>query len=511
MSGSKTKTSGTFLHPKRAYLFGLLTIVLFVGLNLLFPSSKPLKQTSVSIEFTHDGSEHSKQSTQQALLDELKTQLSLETLAQTLDSVSQKTEISSKLFVLNTDSQFDVDSIRSTLISGGLSVEKLSPTPSSTDQSNAAASGSKNNTNVTGPSESMATQPMQTAGFRLSIVGSGTEDELLFVKLLAKKIKDSVSPDYDRDQIKSEIASIRDGIVTSTKMNKTLRDSVSDTFQKYTQRQKQLLASASAGPRESSELQRMRRAQEQCVQEYRRNELNGYGKDSNVQADLESRIETWTIEIKKQREKESEKEKTDYQRLANNGTGVERATFVDNGVSGIQPFELEQEVSNLKTEVALLVGKIDIAAKQNSENLEISSKLTQILESGKESTVRISEPNQTSVWSSPKSMTWFVIASVLISGVIVGRIRSNAFANHFVDQGSIEESLQLPVIDQISLPASTEKEDTKIIIQQTKWVRLLTKTCEVVLLVGVVGIVCLLLVQSDSAKQFLFQPTSFFQ
>ena len=507
MSGSKTKNSGTFLHPKRAYLFGLLTIVLFVGLNLLFPSSKPLKQTSVSIEFTHDGSESSKQSTQQALLDELKTQLSLETLAQTLDSVRQKAEISSKLFALNADSEFDIESIRSMLINDGLSVEKLSPTPPSLDQSNTAASDLKNNTNSTGPSETVATQPMQKAGFRLSIVGSGTKDELLFVKLLAQKIKDSVSPDYDRDQIKSEIASIRDGIVTSTKMNKTLRDSVSDTFQKYTQRQKQLLASASVGPRESSEMQRMRKAQEQCIQEYRRNELNGVDKDSKIQQDLESRIKTWTTYIEKQREKEN----IDYQRLANNGTGVERATFVDNGVSGIQPFELEQEVSNLKTEVALLVGKIDIAAKQHSENLETSSKLTQILENGKESTVQVSEPNQTSVWSSQKSIAWFVVASVLISGVIVGRIRSNAFANHFVDQSSVEESLQLPVIDQISLPASTEKEDTKKIIQQTKWVRMLTKTCEVVLLVGVVGVVCLLLVQGDSAKQLLFQPTSFFQ
>jgi hypothetical protein len=197
--------------------------------------------------------------------------------------------------------------------------------------------------------------------------------------------------------------------------------------------------------------------------------------------------------------------------MANKQPGVERATFIDTGVSGIQPFELEQEVSSLKTEVALLVGKIDIAAKQHSDNLAISSKLTRILDSNAESTVYVSDPSQESVWKTPKSLIWIVLASVVISGATVVRIRSGAFANHFSNQSSIEESLQLPVIDQVTLPTLAKKEETNIIVQQTRWVRMLTKTCEVVLLVGLVGIVCLLLLQSNSAKQILFQPTSFFQ
>lgn len=508
MSGSKTKKTRTFFHPKRAYLFGLLTIVLFLGLNFLIPGSKPLKHTSVSIEFSHDGSEQSKKSTQQALLNELKEQLSLETLAQTLDSVGEKTAISSDLFP-RTDSQFDVESIRTKLIEGALSVEKLSPVDPSINQANATESGSMHH-HQAGKSERL-----QVAGFRLSILGSGTDDELWFVKLLAKKIKDSVSPDYDRDQIKSEIQSIRDGMVTTSKMNKTLRESVSETFEKYTRRQEQLLASASksgnlasaitSGP-ESYELQQMRRSREQCIQELRINEGKDFVGKTDIQDGLNARIKFLTQEIQRQ----SEKEQSQYQRTANKDPGVERATFIDTGTSGIQPFELEQEVSSLKTEVALLVGKIDIAAKQHSDNLAISSKLTQALDSGAESTVFVSDPNQASVWETPRSLIWIALASVVISGVTVLRIRSGAFANHFTDQGSIEESLQMTVIDQISLPASPE-EETNIIVQQTRWVRMLTKTCEVVLLVGLVGIVCLLLLQSNSAKQLLFQPMSFFQ
>ncbi len=509
MSGSKTEKTRTFFHPKRTYLFGLLTIVLFLGLNFLIPGSKPLKQTSVSIEFSHDGTERLRDATQQALLNELKEQLSHETLSQTLKSVGEKTAISSDLFP-RTDSQFDVESIRTKLIEGALSVEKLTPIHASTKHSDAIVSGSMEH-HQSGKSE----QP-QVAGFRLSILGSGTDDELWFVKLLAEKIKDSVSPDYDRDQIKSEIHSIRDGMVTTSKMNKALRESVSKTFEKYTRRQEQLLASASnpsnlasaiTSGAESVELKQMRRSREQCIQEFRINEGKDFVGKADIQDGLNARIRFLNQEIQKQ----SEKEQSQNQRMANKQPGVERATFIDTGVSGIQPFELEQEVSSLKTEVALLVGKIDIAAKQHSDNLAISSKLTRILDSNAESTVYVSDPSQESVWKTPKSLIWIALASVVISGVTVVRIRSGAFANHFTNQSSIEESLQLPVIDQVTLPTLAKKEETNIIVQQTRWVRMLTKTCEVVLLVGLVGIVCLLLLQSNSAKQILFQPTSFFQ
>lgn len=468
MSGQTKDPSSKNRSIRRIYFCGLITAVTFVAAMVGFQSDSSQRESSATLHFSLKGPDEDSATAQKSFLDQLQKQLSTEQLTNTLKLIDSKTGIKSDIFADQKPA-----TIRERLMSGLLKIEPVT---------------------ATGQSDQVS--------FRVSLTGSGSPDESLFVELLVQQIRDGIAP-LDPAAMEQQLDSLHQGLLASSKLNQNLRASFDETLMQHTERQQQLLANArrpltsqTVSVNENWELKNLREQWKMADDEYQSNAAQEFAGKQEVQENLRNRKDYLDQEIRRL----LKAEENPQQRLADSNS-VEKATFVDSGTSGIQPFELEQQLITLKSESALLTNRMDIAATKHLENLQLVTSLVGALQQTGQD-VRCDSVSIRSQGGS-SNLLLFGLVSCVIGVFVVSRIRPTAFDRHYSETESIENSLQLPVLGQASLPGGGD--DRKSATQQIRLIRTLTRSLEWILAAAIL-LAVMFLMRGGTITELLADP-----
>lgn len=468
MFGVLSKNSANTKHARRAYLFVLLSLVIFLFLVCLSPPGFATRRvTEVNIEITNVQADESMRN---VVVGELKKQLSRDTLNESLDSISETVYLKSPVLARS-----DIGEVREKLLGGALSIESHK---TETAQNNLM--------------------------FTISLRGNGTEDERIFVSLLANAIREAVSPNENNEQIVARLKTIGKKLRDSAPLYFESRKSIESTFQKYAEKHRQLLVlnrtnrQSEADNRVNWEMKNLMDQRELAYEEFRKNIGLEFPDKENIQASLMRRIEYLDQQITRLRKKENSSG-----RFAENDSEVERASFIDSGK--VPVIENDERLGELKSELAWVANKLDLANSSYRECLAETEQLDDLL-SGRRSGVTVTDPVQNEVDGSSTFNLWiFLVVSSFLSGMLVMRIDSNAFGTFLGDPSVTERLLQMPVIGKVNLPGGKSRNKFSI-NQVSRWVNVTIQGCEVILVVVFVVLFVVLLAKSDFSIQWFNDP-----
>ena len=492
MLGFKINQSKKYRRTKRIYLGILLTLTLTLCLSLCVPTGPAETQTSLPLVFSPNrinlpspatATAKQEKPGQSQLLRAFYDQLAETALAGTLEEVAAQTPLISPLW-----SSAATAEIRQSLLgeADGIADGRLSLTPSE-DVSN----GSPNSDHLT---------------YTLSIRGSGSVDEALFLRCISKKIAQQICPQHDSQQISTYVKTIRDHLLTAEKQNKQLRESINITFQRYLGSQKKQVhedsgdesAKHQENVAEDWELNKLLQQRSLTVEEYNANQKTDFASKESIQKRLFQRIQYLDQAIQSLKDVN----KTQARQFAENGGRAEKATFADTSSINVQPFELE----TIRSDVALLNNKMDLTDLKNKENIDSISNLSSIIDT-QSSELRLGTISRSAVTRGNTGRSWiYLLFSAAISTVIVMRIPSTAFGRYFPNTNRLEKILQVPVIGTAALPKSEITSHPVQIVRQSQMVHYLTRTCEAILLISITIVFCLVLMKTDPGMGILTQP-----
>lgn len=468
MIGSLSKNSLTFMHSKRIYLFGLLTAVLFLFLICALPqetSSEHITKVSIEVHQVED-----QDAVKDVIIEEVKNQLTTPELVKALEEISHEAELVSSVLANK-----DISVVRNNLLGGALTIEPLK-----------SSSG-------------------RGLGFSVSLRGDGSNDEEAFVLRLANSVRNAVTPN-DSAYLLQQLQVIRENLENSRSLNLESRKRFEVSIENYASKQKKLFTKtrrSSPSPVSSSndwELQNLIEQRRVAYDEYKSNASEQFDRKEETQKSLQRRIEYLDQQIKQLEEKNRPQGQ-----FAEKDSNVEQASFLVADAENVQPFEIDQGLSDLKTEIALAFNKLDLAESSQSESLTAADKLTKLLQR-QTTRVQVSDPSQRSIQDPRKSPIWIMLGvSGIVSAVVISRIGAAGFGSFFKNGDSVERALQLPVLGTASLPVS----DSRSLVSDRRlsgWVQMATRTCELILMVTFVIFFLTLLVKSDFSMVWFQNP-----
>lgn len=473
MFGFRSRNSPS-KQSRRLYLFALLSSVFFLAALFLFPqSSTENRMVSLKVELNQvDNPDVVKD----LVVDSIKKQLQAEQLSTTLKRISESTSIKSR--VLNPG---DIEQVRNNLMGGALNLAALD-----LDTVNDSSGGN---------SSRMA--------FSISLKGSGTNDEVEFVRSMAEKIRNAVEPSTIRDEALAKLSQIQSNLREANSLSDDSQKGIASSLDKYVSQQSRLFTSSdrefdTAGTAGGNwELKNLTEQRRLTFAEYQANEALEFEDKAVVQDSLKRRIEYLDQEIDRLR-----KESSRNDRVAANATGVEKASFVESPSSTAGA---NDQMQSLKADMALVVNKMVLAQNSQKATQRIARQLSSLLQQN-QMQVSISKPELGDVNSDGGYRIWLMLmASGVLGGLIVLRIDARAFATLLQDEKSVESALNLPVIGRVELPQS-DADSRRNVTAQSRWVSGAIKICELVLVIAFLLFVAVLWTNSDISLNWLNDP-----
>lgn len=450
------------MQNKRFYLFVLLTVVLFLlGLCLVPAGSSTHHLTRVQVELRGVENEPSSRN---IIIEELKNQLLSERLAETLADISKEHVLASEVL-----SQSNMEGVRDRLINGALSFESCSKNDSS-------------------------------QGFFITLRGSGTADEKAFLSHLAGSIQQSLTPKTNQQQVLQQLARLRQQLKRASVLQEESRESVQQALARRVEAD---LERQTAQDRPETlvgkdvesgwEMQKLVAERKNTLQEYRSNLSRDFPEKGETQNSLIRQIDYLDREIKRLQSGEGGSD-----RLAGRQEGVEKASFVE-----VEPaaFASGKPAAEYKSELALIVNRLDLVQSSHRESEEVTDQLEQLLVQQYPTVVVSGLVQQQNQDLDLTHLLVALIVSGLVSAVFVMRIHAKSFAEFITDTQSAENALQLPVIGKVNLPAGPRSSS-----RRSRWIQPVTRGCELLLVAAFVVFFFLLLVNSDFSIEWLANP-----
>lgn len=490
MSGKLSRKSET-PQGRRSYLFALLTAVFFLVSLFIFPqraTDSRLTSVEIRVSATTDPEQ-----LKTRVIDTIRQQLSVDQLRVSLENIARSAPLESELL-----GQADVEQIRARLMDGALSLQALPET--GTDSRLTENEPAGNAISAAGGSHASGLE------FSIALRGSGTPDEAILVEAWAAAIRDAVDPRTVKERALLQLSEIQTQLRDTAGLNQEIRRAMEASLEKITTEPPMLLTESapeasrisSGSGREDWELKNLIEQRDLVAREYQSNQDLDFIEKADVQTRLMRRIEQLDQEIER-----LQQESGSVERVAERAGSVEKASFseLESGTGGTPATASWQK---LKTDLALVVNKLDLASQSQNQAQASARSLSEMLQE-QSTEVRVTAPRITEDRAANLTRLWLLLAiSGVLSGLVVTRIDSRAFARLLTDPRTLEQEWSLPIIGQVNLPDS---EGAVVKVRAAhRWVRSLIRICELTLLAAFLLFLTVLFIHSQFSVDWLSDP-----